>query len=289
MAHDLSKGMHWIGHPGSLLPIVDRGGESVSDDVEVKASAPSLGGGVRVRVSRGRPGRSWSLSIPTAHSDDVGHVRTLQSATLPPYQLVTAHAQVSNVLTPDRSVLRSLLSGSVSLAGAWPIADGGGWSTITGVNPAAEGGAEGLVRVGPCPIPPGWTGRKVTVTCKVATNLAAGAYVVLDWLDAAGAQVGTGVNGNAVTGMDALRRSTVTAAPPAGAVSCRLGIAYAEVLAEPQVTWTDEPIQEWSIGEGADRVVITGFSRDTTMAVPDQYALRRSNYSLSLMEPGAAT
>lgn len=290
MAHDLSKGMHWIGHPGSLLPIMDYGAESVSDDVEVKASAPSLGGGVRVRVSRGRPGRSWSLSIPTAHSDDVGHVRTLQSATLPPYQLVTAHAQVSNVLTPDRSVWRSLMPGSVtvSLAGAWPLA-GGGWSTVTALNPSAAFGNQALVRVGPCPTPPVFTGRKVTISARLGTARTAGAYVILDWLNAAGVQIGAGVNGNAVTGMDALRRSTVTAAPPAGAVSCRLGIAYAEILAEPQVTWTDAPIQEWSIGEGADRVVITGFSRDTTMAVPDQYALRRSNYSLTLMEPGAAT
>ena len=288
MAHDLSKGMHWIGHPGSLGPIVDYGMESVQDDVEMQVST-SMGGGRRVAVSRTRPARSWSMSIPNAHADDIGHVRTLLAATLPPYQLVTAHAQVSNVLTPERSVMSDLITPSaLGMAGAL-VKEDGSWATITRTNPAAAGDAVGLVRVGPAPTPPVFTGRPVTISCQLATNNSAGAYVILDWLDAAGAQIGSGVNGNAVTGMDMLRRSSVTATPPAGAVALRIGVAYAEVLAEPQVTWTAAPIEEWSIGEGADRVVISGSSTDTSMAVPDRYALRRSDYSLTLLEMGPMT
>lgn len=286
MAHDFSKGMHWIGHPGSLGAVTDYGMESVTDDIDPKAST-SMGGGRRARVSRNRPARSWSMTVPNAHSDDVNHVRTLLAATLPPYQLVTAHAQVSNVLTPERSVWRSLMPGSVavSVAGAWPLA-GGGWSTITALNPSAAFGNQALVRVGPCPTPPVWTGRKVTVSCWLGTARAAGAYVILDWLDAAGVQVGAGVSGNTVTGMDALRRSTVTATPPAGAVACRIGILYAEILGLPQVTWTPAPIPEWSIGEGADRVVIASSQYETTFAVPDNYSLRRGDYSLNFLETG---
>lgn len=289
MRLDTSRGLHWIGHPGALSWIVDRGEESVEDNIDVRVST-SMGGGVRARVQRVRPLRSWSLQIPNAHADEVRHLRSLITSTLGSYQLITSHAQVSNVLTPERAEMMSLItpSAGLGLAGGWPIApeSGGGWTTGTRVNPAANGGAQGIVRVGPAPVPPVWTGRPVTVSMMLATQRLAGCYIILDWLDAAGAQVGSGIVGNTVTGMDALRRSTVTAVPPWGAVSCRIGAAYAEVISQPQVTWTDAPIEEWSPGEGADRVVVTGSSRQTDMAVPDDYALRRSTHSFTLLETG---
>ncbi len=286
MGLDMKIGMHWIGHPGSLGWIVDRGEESVEDEI-VTSESRSMGGGVRLAVSRDRPSRSWAFSIPESHSDEVSHIRTLLTATLPPYQLVTSDAQVSNVLTPERSTMQSLITPSAGLgmAGGWPKADGT-WTTITRTNPAAAGGAQGLVRVGPAPTPPIWTGRKVTVSEWLATARAGGAYIILDWLDAAGAQIGSGVFGNSVTGLDMLRRSTVTATPPWGAVACRIGTLYAELIGEPQVTWTDAPIPEWSIGEGADRVHIAASSRSTSMTIPDEYALRRKDYSFTLREVG---
>ena len=289
MSLDMTRGLHWIGHPGALSWIVDRGEESVEDQIDVRVST-SMGGGVRARVQRVRPLRSWSLQIPNAHADEVAHLRSLATSTLGSYQLITSHAQVSNVLTPERAEMMSLItpSAGLGLAGGWPIApeSGGGWTTSARVNPAAVGGAQGVVRVGPAPTPPIWTGRKVSVSLLLATQRAAGCYATLDWLDAAGAQVGSGINGNTVTGMDALRRSTVTGTPPWGAVACRVGAVYAEVLSRPQVTWTDAPIEEWSPGEGADRVVVTSSSRQTDMAVPDDYALRRSTHSFTLLETG---
>lgn len=284
MAHDMSKGMHWIGHPGSLNPIIDYGEESSQLEIALSVEA-GMGGGQRVRVSRERAPRTWSLSIPNAHADDIEHVESLLTALLPPYQLVTAKAQVSNVLTPERSTLQDLDYGTLALAGGWPIADAGGrYTTTTALNPTAAFGNQALVRVGPCPIPPQRANRPVTASALLATGWGAGARVVLDWLDSSGVQIGTGVNGNAVTGVDALRRSTVTAMPVWGAVACRIGIVYAEVISQPQVTWTSAQIPEWSIGKGADRVVPTAFSESTSLAVPDSYALRRGDYSLSLME-----
>lgn len=285
MVHDLSVGMHWIGHPGSLVPIIDFGSEESSDDIDLKVGT-SLGGGRRVRRSRNRALRSWSLTIPAAHADQLEPLRTLATATYGPYQLVTANAQVSNVLTPERSTMQSVMQGAVALAGGWPIADSGGkWTTLTGLNSAAAGGSMGQVRVGPCPAPPLRTQRPVTVSALLATSRSAGARVVLEWLDPAGSQV-SGVVGNSVTGMDALRRSSVTATPPWGAVSCRIGVLYAEVIAQPQVTWTSSVIPEWTVGNGADSVEIASLSSSTDMAVPDDYGLRRSDYSVSLIESG---
>lgn len=285
MDRDVSKGMHWLGHPGSLRPVVDLGEESVTDDITVQTFEP-LGGGRRVFVPRRRPLRSWQLSIPSAHADEVAHLRTLLAATMPPYVLVTSDAQVSNVLTPERSVMGGLLQGSVSLAGSWPIASesGGGWTTITGLNPAAAGGAGGLVRIGPASIPPLWTQRPVTISVLLATSRAAGCYASLEWLDAAGSQVGASVQGTTVTGMDALRRSSVTATPVWGAAAVRIRVLYAEVISQPQVTWTGAVIPEWTPGNGADRVVITSSSRSTSMAVPESRSLRRGDHSYTLVE-----
>lgn len=227
--------------------------------------------------------------MPDAHADDVAHVRSLMTATLPPYQLVTAEAQVSNVLTPEQSTMSSLIqpSAGLGLGGWWPVAgeyEGGG--ALARLNPSAAFGNSASVFVGPFAIPPVWTGRKVTASVMVATARAAGAGVALQWLDAAGAQVSGAVGGTFVSGMDGLRRSTATGTPPAGAVAGRLLIQYAEIIAQPQVTWTDAPIPEWSPGNGADRVVITGLDRDTELQVPDSRNLRRADYSLSLTEVG---
>ena len=285
---DYSRGMHWIGHAGSLVPFKDRGSVSVTDDVEPSIQV-SMGGVRRARVSRNRPPRSWSLSMPDAHADDVAHVRALMTATLPPYQLVTAEAQVSNVLTPEQSTLSSLIqpSSGLGLGGWWPVAgeyQGGG--TLVRLNPSAAFGNAANVFVGPFAIPPVWTGRRVTASVWLATAHTAGARVALQWLDAAGAQVSSdAVGGNYVTGMDGLRRSTATGTPPAGAVAGRLLIQYAEIIAQPQVTWTDAHV-EWSPGNGADQVVITGLDRDTELQVPDSRNLRRASYSLNLTEVG---
>ena len=280
---DYSRGMHWIGHAGSLVPFKDRGSVSVTDDVEPSIQV-SLGGVRRARVSRNRAPRSWSLSMPDAHADDVAHVRSLMTATLPPYQLVTAEAQVSNVLTPERSVM-SDSNPELSLGGWWPIAgeyQGGG--ALVRLNPSAAFGQMAPVYIGPAPVPPVWTGREVTASVLVATARAEGAQVGLQWLNAAGNLLST-IWSARVTGMDGLRRVTATGAPPAGAVACKLVVYYAEVIAQPQVTWTDAPV-EWTVGNGADAVVITGLDRDTELQVPDSRNLRRGDYSLNLTEVG---
>ena len=283
---DYSRGMHWIGHAGSLVPVKDRGSVSVTDDVEPSIQV-SLGGVRRARVSRNRPPRSWSLSMPDAHADDVAHVRSLMTATLPPYQLVTAEAQVSNVLTPERSVM-SDSNPALSLGGWWPIAgeyQGGG--ALARLNPSAAFGSIATVYIGPAPVPPVWTGRAVTASVLVATARAAGAGFWFRWLNAAGSPLSgaPAATSTTATGMDGLRRVTATATPAPGAAACRLEVRYAEVIAQPQVTWTDGPV-EWAPGNGADRVVITGLDRDTELQVPDSRNLRRASYSLNLTEVG---
>lgn len=269
---DLSHAGFWMGHPGSLLPFHGFVAPYGVDDDDGVVIQRGMGGGVRARVPRTRAGRSWDIELPTVYPRDVKQLRTLSTATLPPYVLVTPEAQVSNVLTPERSTLGSLIQPSAGLAmgGWWPIAgqyQGGG--ALARLNPNAAFGNAANVFIGPCPTPPVWTGRKVTASVYLATARSAGARITLQWLDAAGNSISGSAFGNYVTGMDGLRRSTATGTPPAGAVAGRLLIQYAEVLAQPQVTWTDGPT-DWDVGAGVDQVVLHGLSRTIATASPDQ-------------------
>lgn len=255
---DLSHAGFWMGHPGTLLPFHGFVSPFSVDEDDGVVVERGMGGGVRARVPRNRATRSWDIELPTVYPRDIRHLKALLTATLPPYVLVTPEAQVSNVLTPERSVLSD---SSLALGGWWPIVgehQGGG--ALARLNPSAAFGNAAVVQIGPAPIPPVWTGRKVTVAVLTATARAAGAEVGIRWLDAAGGPVGATVWSTARTGMDGLRWLTATGTPPAGAVACRLSVYYAEVIAQPQITWTDSPT-EWDVGAGVDQVVITNFSR----------------------------
>lgn len=269
----------WIGHPATLLPFhgfIEPFG--VDEDMGVVLDE-SLGGGVRAAVPRHRPLRSWSIDLPKVYPRDVKNLRTLVTATLPPWQLVTPEAQAGNILTPERSVM---LDQDLPAGGAWPIADGD-WTATVRLNPSAAFSRRARVTIGPAPTPPVWTGRKVTVGLLAGTNAQGGGYALLRWLDAAANQIGADVQGNAVQGMDALRHSTVTGTPPAGAVACQILADYLEVIAEPQVTWTDGPV-EWSPGAGVDNVVLMSMPR-TILTARDGQVLQDVSFTAQEVGP----
>ncbi len=250
---DLSRhAPYWIGHPGALHPVVCSVAPlSVEHDMGLRVST-SLGGGRRVRRPRTRPLRSWSVDMTRSHPDDVAALMELVTATMGPYQWVTPAAQATNVLSPEASVLKSTLP-PLALGGSWPVA-GGGVAATSRLNPS-----RGPVWITPAPVPPSWTQRKVTVSAMLATSATPGARVVLQWLDAAGSQLGGSVPGGYVSGMDGLRRSFATEQVPSGAVSVRVEVQGAEVVARPAVSWTAQPT-EWGIGAGGQRVEIESLS-----------------------------
>ncbi|WP_191564968.1 hypothetical protein [Janibacter melonis] len=288
---DISRGCYWIGYPGNLYPVGDNVGEvGLEHDDEPKITR-ILGGGISARVNRTRANRTWAVTIPDAEVDDVTNLQALLALGIPSgYAWVTPFAQVTNVLTPEQSMLRSS-SPALALSGAWPIADTGGqkFAIATRLNPSAAFGNIAPVTVGPCPIPPWWAGRKVTVSSYLATARPQGAYVVLQWLNAAGAPMGTPVQGNAVTGMDGVRRSVATGTPPPGAASCRWTNNYAEVIAQPAGTWTDSPTT-WGVGGGAQRVLVHGLRESIgEWAVANDQSRIREDVSFIVLETGPLT
>lgn len=283
---DISKGCYWLGHPGNLNPIADYVGELGVDDDEALKVTPLLGGGQQIRVGRKRALRSWKVSIPDATVADIKPLRTLLASTLPPYVWVDPWAQVTNLLTPEQSVLGSTTP-QLPMAGSYYIAgsDLRGWASYR-PNPGAAGGALGAVTIGPAPCPPWWAGRKVTASALLATNRGGGANAVLEYLDGTGNVLADGgtVNGNYVTGMDGLRRSVATGSVPFGAAACRVRVRYAELIAEPQITWTDIPV-DYDVGNGALQVVVHNQSRSLQWSVPGpDAALRRQDISFQVTE-----
>lgn len=288
--------MHWIGHPSTLVPIQDYGTAPVTDDVSTVINT-SMSGARRVRVPRNRPPRSWSLSIPAAKTNDLSHFRTLLTATMPPYVFISADAQVTNAMTPEQSTLTTLLHPPQGLAfgGMWKIIgeDPQRGGALARLNPNAAFGNPAPVRIGPVPVPPRWTERSVTVSALLATAYkgtdgTSGAGAHLQWLDANGSAVGAiETSSTPVTGMDGLRLSHTTAKPPAGAVSCAIFINYAEVIAQPAVTWTDHLIPEWSVGNGAQYVVIDKSGHEAIASSGQACSgIRRADYSIGLIEAG---
>lgn len=280
---DLSKGNYWIGHPAHLLPLPDYAGVIEIASHQEPVLTESLGGGIRARIKRARPPRSWKVDIPDTHVDEVAQVRLLLNSTLGPYVWVDPWAQVTNVLTPEQSTMGSLVSPAEGLpqnGGGWRlIGTDGQQAALTRSNPT-----KGYVRVGPAPIPPAIANRAVTASCWISSTT--DAWVVLQWLDGSGNVVASEF-GNTVTGMDGLRRSVATGKPPWGAAACRIQVSNAEVLAMPAVTWTSDAV-EWDVGNGVQQVVVGGMSRATAFAVPEYRELRRADLSFTVTEVGPA-
>lgn len=280
---DLSKGNYWIGHPGNLLPLPDYVGVLEVTSQQDPVLSESLGGGIRARIKRARPPRSWKVDIPNTHVDEVAQVRLLLNSTLGPYVWLDPWAQVTNVLTPEMSTMGSLVSPAAGLpqnGGGWRlIGTDGQQAALTRSNPTKGG-----VWIGPAPIPPVAVGRPVTASIWISSS--SSARVNLQWLDGSGS-VMSAVQGNIVTGLDGLRRSVATGIPPWGASAARIYVAGSEVLAMPAVTWTSDAV-EWDVGNGVQQVVVGGMSRSTSHAVPESRALRRADLSFTVTEVGPA-
>lgn len=269
----------WIGHPGALYHVhgvvSPYGIEEESEPVLTK----SLGGGVRARTPRARAHRAWKVDIPDVFPQDVANLRTLLTATMGPYVFVDPWAQKTNLLTPEESVLSSVAAPAEGLAyggGGWRLVGlPDQWVPVTRSNPSA-----GVVRVGHAPVPPAWASRTVTASCWLAGT---DAQVRMDWLDGSGNRITPSAFGSQVSGMDGLRRSVASGMPPWGCESVQITALNAEVLAQAAVTWTDAPTP-WDVGNGVQRVIISGLSRSISRA-SDAYRMHDLSFTVTEVGP----
>lgn len=245
----------FIGGLGKLVEVPFSTSESESRAARVVESVTVAG--VRRAQVLPRSPRSWSVDMSHASPVEYAALEGFASGAWGggPWHWVSVSAQLGNLLTPREAMLQDFVP-ATGLVAAGPVrgADGG-WvpRSLTNGNSATW-----TMTFRSIPVV---AGRSVTFSADVQGS--AGLALAYDFRDAAGVQVLGGYGGSVGA---AMARTSVTVTPPATAISVRVGIRKeVAVMARPQVTWTDDPV-EYSPGYGCRSAVVDGVSSELLTA-----------------------
>lgn len=191
-----------------------------------------------------------------------------------PFVFVSADAPHTNLLTPAAaSCDPALITAPASISNGGPVEfEPGLWSgrSYFNTSPTLSVAFRGKVPVLP--------GVKVTGSAYVR---GAGIRLYVSFWDSAGANLGAYASAGTGTA-SAWTRLLVTRTPPANAVHAEIYATGAGRSVAPALTWTDT-VQSWSDGQGCEKAVVTGMSRDQVLAVVGH---TYSNVSFTVQEVG---
>ena len=244
------------GLPGALAEIACPASEVTGLDRAVSELVPFSGERI-VQLGR-RVRRSWSIDYGVEHPRDYAVLDAL-ARWESPLVWVGALAQATNLLTPEQATLQSaeFAGGAGARAG---LLDVGGMPVVTW----AGGPSGGQVNITGDQRVPVRAGVPVTVSIwgqRAAANTSA--RLSYWFRDATGAQVEAETLSGSSS--DDLVRRSWTLTPPPGAATLSVLIRDAAILALPQVTWTDGPV-DWAPGRGVHRVVVVPGSESPIVA-----------------------
>lgn len=203
--------------------------------------------------------RTWSLQTSQATSQE--HVSNLNMFAdglwgPGPFWFVSADAPFTNLLTPDVSTCGEAAAYGAQVSSVGELYLGKGVyapRSLLNANPGT------LMYFGGIRTPL-VDRRRVTGSAWVK---GANARVGLYWYNEAGSFLSATVSGEAATATTIIR-STVSAIPPVGAVSCLVAAIDTVSAAQPAISWTDTA-EPWSIGQGCHKAVVDSVSRDLVM------------------------
>lgn len=264
----------FLGPLGGLVEFVHYKGSSGSQEAREASFKTTLGGARKAFLEPDLGLREWSVSTAGLGPEEFAGFELLTAGAYgpPPFRWIDHIAQVTNAITPRKSLFQAGVSGGTSGPGGM----------LTGADgtrhPVSLNASAGTVYFAQdTPVLPG-----LPVTGSVYAT--SGAKVHLHIRDAAGAIL-TNISTTATT---AGQRLVLTATAPAGAVSARLAVAASTnpgTVAGVAITWTDKPMP-WSKGRGAEKVVIHGISDDVQDADPDSDNGRIVDFSFTVTEVG---
>lgn len=269
-------GSYYLGQPGHLLQVDGSHGglvRSWSDGVTIHdgGEAPRY-----AHLGTRRQGRTWQVGLDFAHTREISALHELHSSLTAPFVMVDPWAQVTNVLTPEASLV---LSSSLPRVGGMLTIDGEQVPSMA-YNATASASNVAPVWAGAGPVLPG---HEHTASVWTAGPYASNAQLL--WADANNQPI-SWFNGPTVTGSDRLRRATVTATAPANAVAAYTIAVRARYVARAALTWTSEPT-DWGIGGYAQQAVITDVQDGILHAVPgSDERMRRAGVSFTITELG---
>ncbi len=267
----------WIGPVGGLVEVLQyKGSLSVATARPTKAQT-TLGG--RVKVQRGpRSRRVWDASVDGVSPAEAAGLLSLDAGSTPPWVWVDPYAQVTNLLSPEQSVLAAgTWSGTGVLEGGSAVAPDGVRAQRTVLH--ATGGSMGFaLRDGAIDSPPVLPGMPITYSLYVRGT---GSLFISyrDWSGAILTEPGVSYS-NAT-----FARSSFQSTPPAGAASAHVRVTGALQAGNPALTWTPD-VAEWAVGHGCNRAVVEGLSEAIQRASATDADGRWSSLSFTVREVG---
>lgn len=266
----------YLGSYGRLVPFAHwREGQSVSG--EIKGTFYRTLAGNRVYARSLGFHRSWDLSTSDLDPADAAGVELLLRGGYGPgpHVLIDPNAQVTNVITPGRSLSIPEELGSV-VQGATP---GNGLFVPAGLRvPSVRSIASEVVlwlHAAVLPGTPITASVYVTPGSKVRLRYAKGGLFFAD-----GPILSRRGSSDAV-----MQRQYETTTPPDGAEWAYFVVTGATNVAAPAVTWTDS-LMPWSPGSGSENAVITGWSKDYDHASPVASDRRDADFKVAISEVG---
>ena len=267
----------YLGPSGSLVEFTTSP-SSVSED-RPSSYRTTMGG--LVKAQRGKLSRrTWSVNISTASPAEVASLQALLQGGTPPWVYVDPYAQVTNLYTPDQSVL---------MPGTWDSSVAfleGGAVTVGGLtlprsvsigtaNTIRFGYAGGTVKKSPPARP--------NVRVFASAYLRGSGSLFLTYQDYAGNALGSTSPSYNTSG--AMTRVSVSGIPPAGTAGVHFSASGVLQAAGPAVTWTDT-VADWSVGRGCLAAVADGLDEAVQLAVREADYLRRSQLPFTIREIG---
>ena len=229
-----------------------------------------------VQPPAGRTLREWDVSMSGARPEDAAafHTLVLGGFGNGPFVFADPLAQVTNLLTPRQSLMEptALITTGPgqprsNISPAVMIAPGGGRASGGVVTSASTGFWAYMTPIHPS--------KPVTMSLLVQGQATVALLVMR--ADRTWSVVAT--QSTTVNHLNP-QRVSLTARPPYGdAVMCGIRIitTQAVTVAQPQITWTVQPMP-WAPGRGANQVIVHGLSESFDRADPHLGGVRRLEY-----------
>lgn len=267
----------FLGPAGNMIELpIYNAKPSVSHDRLVSMKR-TLGG--RVKVQRGpRPRRVWTVNSERLTPAESAALMALEQGGTPPWVWVEPLARVTNLYSPEQSVLA---------LGTWTgtgMVEGGAVSVDGVMAPRSVLHASGgTVNFGYRSGSPDRPAVVPGVPISVSAYLRGTGEFCMSWQDWSG----TGISAStmAYSNTTLTRVSRVNRTPPAGAATVHFWATGVLQAAMPALTWTKE-LADWSVGRGCNRALIEGLSEAGEEAIYDNPGASRSALSFTIREVG---